>query len=187
MTLKSIFRFIASCKYKFFLGKFGYKSIIVSPLQIDGGKNIYIGNRVTVNYKAWLAAMPLTEEYVQLLINDGTVIGHYAHIYATKSITIGKNVLIADKVYISDNLHGYEDILSPIIEQNIVQKKEVMIGDGSWLGENVCVIGASIGKHCVIGANAVVTQDIPDYSVAVGIPARVIKRYDFEIKSWVKC
>ena len=62
-----------------------------------------------------------------------------------------------------------------------------MIGDDSWIGENVCIIGASIGRHCVIGANAVVTKEIPDYCVAVGNPARVIKRYDFEQKDWVSC
>ena len=74
----------------------------------------------------------------------------------------------------------------PIKEQGIIQKKDVYIGDGSWLGENVCVIGASIGQHCVIGANSVVTKDIPDYSVAVGSPAKVIKRYNPETKQWGK-
>lgn len=62
-----------------------------------------------------------------------------------------------------------------------------MIGDGSWLGKNVVVIGnVSIGKNCVIAANSVVTKDVPDYSIAAGIPARVIKRYDFDRKEWVK-
>lgn len=63
----------------------------------------------------------------------------------------------------------------------------VVIGDGSWLGKNVVVIGnVSIGKNCVIAANSVVTKDVPDYSIAAGIPARVIKRYDFDRKEWVK-
>ena len=83
-------------------------------------------------------------------------------------------------------MHGYEDIETPIKKQPIVQKKEVYIGDGSWLGENVCVIGASIGKHCVIGANSVVTKDIPDYSIAVGSPAKVIKQFDFKENKWVR-
>lgn len=61
----------------------------------------------------------------------------------------------------------------------------MVIGEGSWIGENVCVIGASVGRHCVIGANAVVTKDIPDYSVAVGAPARVIKKYNFNRGAWV--
>lgn len=90
------------------------------------------------------------------------------------------------KVYISDNLHSFEDIGTPIHKQPIKQIGTVRIGEGSWLGENVCVIGANIGKHCTIGANSVVTHDIPDYSVAVGAPAKVIKRYDFETQQWEK-
>ena len=89
-------------------------------------------------------------------------------------------------MYISDNLHGYKDIKTPIWKQPIVQNRDVEIGEGSWIGENVCILGVHIGKHCVIGANSVVTHDIPDYSVAVGSPAKVIKRYDFENNQWVK-
>jgi acetyltransferase-like isoleucine patch superfamily enzyme len=120
------------------------------------------------------------------VIGDGSCIGNFNHIYATKSIVIGKNVLTADKVYISDNLHGYEDISLPILHQPIKQIGTVIIGDGSWLGENVCVIGAKIGVNCVIGANSVVTKDIPDYCVAVGSPAKIIKRYCFEKQEWLK-
>lgn len=162
------------------------RSIIFLPLRIDGKKNIYIGKHVSISYKAWLAALPLTGKTVQLIINDYTIIGNFAHIYATKSIIIGKNVLIADRVYISDNLHGYNDINIAIMKQPIVQKKSVSIGDDSWIGENVCIIGASIGKHCIVGANAVVTKDIPDYSVAVGNPAKVIKQYNSDNKCWEK-
>ena len=64
---------------------------------------------------------------------------------------------------------------------------KVVIGEGTWLGTNVVVVGnVRVGKHCVIGANSVVTKDIPDYSVAAGIPCRVIKRYDFEKEEWVR-
>lgn len=166
---------------------FGKGSSVVFPLNINGIKNISIGERVNVAYKTWLAAVPHTgAEKCTLIIGNGTSIGNFNHIYATKSIIIGKNVLTADKVYISDNLHGYEDITLPIIHQPIKQIGTVVIGDGSWLGENVCVIGAKIGKNCVIGANSIVTKDIPDYCVAVGAPAKVIKRYCFDENKWLK-
>jgi acetyltransferase-like isoleucine patch superfamily enzyme len=173
--------------YRFFAKHIGKKVRIYSPLKIDGLENIYIGDSVTIEYKTWLAAIPCTgASECCLEIGEGSIIGHFNHIYCTKSIKIGKNVLTADKVYISDNLHGYTDITIPIVKQPIIQKESVEIGDGSWLGENVCVIGAKVGKNCVIGSNSVVTHDIPDYCVAVGAPARVIKRYDLERKVWVK-
>lgn len=167
-------------------GKFGFHSHVDSPLRIDGGKSIFIHKNVSIKYKTWLASVPLTgETRSELIFEDGCEIGHFNHIYSTKSIVLHKNVMTADKVYISDNLHGYEDVNCPIMKQSIVQNSTVEIGEGSWLGENVCVLGAHIGRQCVIGANSVVTHDIPDYCVAVGAPARIIKKYDFEKKEWV--
>jgi acetyltransferase-like isoleucine patch superfamily enzyme len=165
--------------------KLGFRSYIDHALKINGSKNIIVGSKVYVGYNSWLAALPLTgEKECTLEIGDGTSIGNFNHIYATKRITIGKNVLTADKVYIADNLHGYKDINLPIMKQPIKQINIVEIGDGTWLGENVCIIGVKIGKNCVIGANSVVTKDIPDYSVAVGSPAKIIKRYNFKTKLW---
>lgn len=121
-----------------------------------------------------------------LIVEDGTVIGHFSHIIALENVHIGKNVLIADKVFISDCSHEYADVNLPVIQQPVKILSPVSIGDGSWIGENVCILGASVGKHCVIGSNSVVTRDIPDYAVAVGNPARVIKKFDFASQSWVK-
>jgi acetyltransferase-like isoleucine patch superfamily enzyme len=183
----TIFRRIWHILNKSRFSVLGKKSFIKHPLLIQGAKNIVIKDRVYIAYKAWLAASPDTNEpFCKLEIGEGTVLGNFNHIYATKSIILGKNVLTADKVYIGDNQHGYEDHRIAILHQPIKQIQTVQIGDGTWLGENVCVIGANIGKNCVIGANAVVTKDIPDYSVAVGAPAKVIKRYSFDSGKWEK-
>ena len=72
------------------------------------------------------------------------------------------------------------------LQQPLVQKNNVVIGEGTWLGERVSVIGAKIGKHCVIGTGALVLNDIPAYCVAVGMPAYIIKRYCFDRKTWRK-
>ena len=165
---------------------FGGKSLILKPLSLEGKHNIEIGKHVIIQEYTWLAAMPLTGSSVKLEIGNNSVIGHFNHIYATKSIVIEDYVLTADRVYITDNLHQYDNPNVPIILQPIKQISPVRIGEGSWLGENVCVIGVNIGKHCVIGANSVVTHDIPDYSIAVGVPAKVIKKYNFETKVWEK-
>lgn len=172
--------------YKLSFAKLGSGSKLIKAT-VEGYKKISIGSKVYINANGWLACVPLTgNENCFLSIGDGTYIGRFCHFYATKGITIGNKVLIADKVYLADNLHGYMDINKPVIDQPIQQTKEVMIGDGAWLGENVCVIGASVGKQSVIGANSVVTQDIPDYCIAVGSPAKIIKRYSFDNKAWIK-
>ena len=185
-VLPLVFRLIKSTYYKRKFNHFGWLSIIRSPLKIGGAKNIWIGDKVIIEYKTWLAAIPKKGGTAELILEDGCTVGHFNHIYATKSIILHKNVLTADKVYISDNLHGYEDINIPIKNQPVKQINTVEIGEGSWLGENVCVLGVKIGKHCIIGANSVVTQDIPDYCIAVGAPAKVIKRYDFSEQQWKK-
>jgi acetyltransferase-like isoleucine patch superfamily enzyme len=178
-----IFRLYYQNKFK----NFGNNSRIILPLNLNGIKNISIGENVFVAYKSWLASVPLTgESECELIIGDGSSIGNFNHIYATKSIVIGKNVLTADKVYISDNLHGYEDVSIPISHQQIKQIGTVIIGDGTWLGENVCIIGAKIGKNCVIGANSVVTKDVPDFCVVVGAPSYIIKKFCQNSNEWKK-
>lgn len=171
-------------------GRFAYlapDASIQKLLRIDGKQKISIGKGVIIQQMTWLAAVPLTEALkCHLSIGEGTIIGNFNHIYATGEITIGKQVLTADKVYIADNQHGYVDVLTPIMLQPIRQLPPMFIGDGTWLGENVCVLGVSIGRNCIIGANSVVTKEIPDYCVAVGSPARVIKKYNTETKQWEK-
>lgn len=160
--------------------------MICNPLRIDGARFILIENNVFIRDMAWLAADKQFSSDPSLQIGEGTYIGDFAHIYATGKIVIENDVLIANNVYIADNTHSYEDINLSIKEQTIKPLPPVRIGSGSWIGEKVSIIGASVGKHCVIGANSVVTKDIPDYSIAVGTPAKVIKSYNFETKSWEK-
>lgn len=84
-------------------------------------------------------------------------------------------------MYITDCDHEYRNVDIPIIDQGIVQKgQKVSIGDGSYIGINAVIVGnVKIGKHCVIGANSVVTKDVLDYCVAVGSPAKVIKKMGY--------
>jgi len=172
--------------YKMLLGKIGPSTRLINA-RIDGYSRIFIGSKVYINDKGWLACAPLTGDVnCKLVIGDGTYIGRFSHIYATSKIEIGKKVLMADKVYISDNLHNYENIGLPVIDQPIKQTNPVIIGDGAWLGENVCIVGASVGRNSVIGANSVVTKDIPDHCVALGSPAIITKRYNFDTKQWQK-
>lgn len=179
----SIYRYMR-CRVVF--GKIGKHTYVLPPFTVEGG-GIFIGDQTVINKYAWLMTLPLTEEAdARIIIGSRCRIAFYAHIVATHRVIIGNNVNIANSVYLSDNIHGYEDIDIPPRDQPIVQKSDVIIGDDTWLGERVAVIGARIGKHCVIGAHSVVTRDIPDYCVAVGAPARIIKRYDLSRQEWRK-
>jgi acetyltransferase-like isoleucine patch superfamily enzyme len=179
---RKLYYFFNKNKYKFLSSK----AYIQKLIRVDGKENISIHKGVIIQKMTWIAAMPLTKaEKCHLSIGEGTIIGHFNHIFATGEIEIGKKVLTADKVFIADNQHEFANINIPILSQGIKQLTKIKIGDGSWIGENVCIIGASIGKNCVIGANSVVTKDIPDYCVAVGSPARVIKKYDFSTNDWL--
>jgi acetyltransferase-like isoleucine patch superfamily enzyme len=101
-------------------------------------------------------------------------------------VRIGNNIIFAQNIVVSGLNHEYRDVTMPISEQ-AVSTKLIEIGDDSWIGANaVITAGSKIGKHCVIGAGAVVTGTIPDYSIAVGNPARIIKQYNFVNKTWEK-
>lgn len=170
----------------FLFSKFGKSVRIVYPLRIIGSKYISLHSRTTVQYGGFIAAIKSGDAIPNLEIKSGTLVGNFAHIVCTNQILIHENVLIADKVYISDNLHGYKNLDMPIHSQDLVQISNVEIGENSWIGENVCIIGSTIGKHCVIGANSVVTKDISDYTVAIGSPAKPIKKYCFLTNEWRK-
>jgi acetyltransferase-like isoleucine patch superfamily enzyme len=167
-----------------FFGSFGRGVRIVRPLRIWGARHCHFADGCVVQVGAYLVALAEHDTPPLLKIGARTMIGHHAHIVATKRVEFGESVLTADGIFVADNRHRFEDPGVPVRDQGLVQLAEVTIGDGSWLGENVCILGASVGRHCVIAANSVVTRDIPDFCVAAGAPARVVKRYCEERCGW---
>ena len=76
--------------------------------------------------------------------------------------------------------------MKPIIQQPITEEGHIAIGDGSFIGTGACVFSnVTLGKHVIVGANAVVTKDVPAFCVVVGAPARILRHYDFEQQSWI--
>jgi acetyltransferase-like isoleucine patch superfamily enzyme len=111
-----------------------------------------------------------------LRIGDKVVLGTSNTVNSYLDVDIGEGCLLADWVYIGDFDHRYEDVDVPIRKQGIVTSR-VRVGPGCWIGEKATILrGANVGQGSVIGAHAVVKGDIPPYSVAVGIPARVVKK-----------
>lgn len=163
-------------------GKFGKGSIICFPQTtifneryIHIGADTMIGSNVALSAGMIPGQVCLTDPVVR--IGDRCLIGRGSGIVGHLSIDIGNDVWTGHHVYITDQNHGYENIEIPISQQTQTERR-VYIGDGSWLGAGVVVLpGAAIGKHVAVGANSVVTGMLPDFCVAVGAPARIIKQY----------
>jgi lipopolysaccharide O-acetyltransferase len=165
--------------------------IIRSPFYIRGKKYINMGKNLTTGVGCRLDAFSLKNEIV-LTFGDNVQINDYVHIGSIQSVIIGNNVLIASKVFITDHNHGKysgERVDSPTsrpVERKLYSKP-VIIEDNVWIGEFVSILpGTTIGKGSIIGTMSVVTKSIPSYCIAVGSPAKVIKRYSFEKKTWEK-
>ena len=157
--------------------------------KIVGGVNIILSDNVKIMPQAMIVS--LSKGIIE--IGESTEVSMYSRVASVGRVSIGRHVLMGPHVFIADYNHEYRDPTKPIMYQgnSFVSTKDgsptLSIGDDSWIGTNVVIVGnVHIGKHCVIGANSVVTKDIPNYSVAAGIPARVVKRYDFEEKEWVR-
>ncbi|WP_390405927.1 acyltransferase [Blautia hominis] len=157
---------------KIFCVTAGYGVYIGKHCSLKGKHHISLGDSVTIRPYAqiWSGGGAVR-------IGNGSEIGERCRISIANSLQIGKKVILSPNVYITDCDHEYRNIDVPVIDQGIVQKgQRVSIGEGSYIGINAVIIGdVKIGKHCVIGANSVVTKNVPDYCVAVGSPARVIK------------
>jgi acetyltransferase-like isoleucine patch superfamily enzyme len=163
-------------------GRFGDGSVICFPTNtVFNERYIHIGTGTMIGPHVTLSAgmVPgqdcITDPVVS--IGDRCLIGKGSGIVGHLQVTIGDDVWTGHHVYITDQNHGYRDIDLPVSQQSMPERP-VRIGSGSWLGHGAIVLpGADIGEHVVIGANSVVTGCIPAFSVAVGAPARVVRRY----------
>lgn len=175
--------------YNFSYKRFGKRSRIIAPLRIIGKHFIEIGSNVIIMHHARIEAVYsyANEKFKPIIkIGDGTDIQQRVHITCADSVVIGNYVSILPDVLITDINHPYTDISTPP-SQCKLDHHPVFIGDETIVGMGARILpGVKIGKHCCIGTNAVVTKNIPDYSVAVGNPAIVIKQYNFDKKQWCK-
>jgi acetyltransferase-like isoleucine patch superfamily enzyme len=179
---------VTELRYHYRLGKLGRRCNL-NITRLIGGKNIYIGDRVTI---FWGARVETITNYAgqtfqpQMIIGDKVSIGQNAHIIACDSIVIGAHTTLAANVTVLDSLHSYQDIeIDPRL--TILEHKPVEIGEECLLGNGVVILpGTHLGRHCVVGANSVVRGQFGDFQVIAGIPARVLKKFDPELKKWVR-
>ncbi len=158
---------------------FGSNSILQRPVRISGASRISIGAKVFIGAGGWLNALgDENSDSPAIKIGNGTSMSGACVISAVKMVMLEENVLLARNVYISDHIHKYAQAGTPVMAQGVEKVQPVTICQGAWLGQNVVVCpGVTIGRGAVVGANSVVNSDIPDYSLAVGSPARVVKKF----------
>lgn len=157
------------------------KGVLLTPKYIQCGKGVYIGNNARIEGVERYNNVMFTPNIV---FENNVSIQQNLHLTCANSVYIESDVAIAANVTITDIHHPYVDVNTPIEYQDIVVNP-VRIKSGSKIYNNAVVLpGVIIGKHVTIGANSVVTRNIPDYSVAIGTPAIIIKRYCFESQAW---
>lgn len=122
-----------------------------------------------------------------LSFSNNVIIGYNFTALVANTITVGANTIFASNVALISENHGIEvETDVPYYAQELTTGP-IVIGEGCWIGQNVIVLpGVTIGDKCIIGSNSVVTKNIPSFSIAAGVPAKVIKIYSFEHHSWVK-
>lgn len=180
--------------YSLIVTKIFYKKarLIRQPSDIRGKKYVELNDGFTSGFGCRLEAYPENKNEKVLIFGKNVQINDYVHITARKKVVIEDNVLIASKVFISDLNHGCYSS-DTIFDMNIIPterklfSKPVIIHKNVWIGENVSILsGVEIGENSIIGAGSVVTKNIPMNTIAIGNPARVIKKYNEITKKWEK-
>lgn len=176
--------------YRFLFKKFGKGSVIRKPLLILNPDRISIGDRVSIREGIRLEVVRSNERRIPWLsIDNDTNIEQNVHIVCHSRVRIGAQVSITGNCCIVDVTHPFRDIddSTKIGARILDEDSFVEIGDGAFIGfGSVILPNVRIGRCVVIGANSVVTRDVPDYCVATGAPAMICERYDFAEKAWVK-
>lgn len=181
---------ISKINYRFRLRVFKKKGDAGKPLRLLNIDNIIIGNNVRIRdgyriecYESFYGK----KLSPKLILEDRVIIGPGFTGFIASELTIGKDTILAGNVTLITENHGMNPESDIPFHAQPLTIGPVSIGEGCWLGQNVVVLpNVKIGNKCVIASSAVVSSDIPDYSVAAGCPARVIKRYCFETHQWEK-
>ena len=171
-------------------------TIILGPrCYLRGLAHISVGRNFQAAEGLWLEAVTAYagDRFTpRIVIGNDVAISRWSHIAASHRVEIGDGVLIGSRVIIIDHNHGiydgpYTSPQIPPLLRPLDCDKSVIIGRNVWLGDGVVVTpGTEIGEGSVIGANSVVTGIIQPFTLAAGVPAKPLKRYDFNINEWIR-
>lgn len=148
-------------------------------------ENISIGSRVMLFPGARIEAVGAAQA-PQVVLGDNVSIQRDVHIGACLKVEILEGTVFGAGVYVTDHDHDYRDPMRGYFGTGELLAAPVRIGPNAWIGERVIVLkGVTIGKGAIVGAGALVNRDVPEYSIAVGVPAKVVRRFDFDAGQWV--
>lgn len=140
---------------------------------IYNGHKISVGRESSVGAFSYLNCRTTGNPGICLRIGDRCSIGRFSHINAYGSVTVENDVLMGERVHISDMTHHFADANVPVKDQPLDFVAPVVVKRGAWIGSGAVLLpGVTVGKNAVVGANSVVSHDVPDNQVAVGVPAR---------------
>lgn len=170
------------------LGRCGEKARIYYPFTISHHELIRLGNDSVILPRCRMQVYPERTGITEgIQIGEGCFIGYDFCALAGESISIGDNVTIASKVCIVSENHSFDPLSKISYGEQALTVAPVRINDGCWIGEGAVILpGVTVGEKTVVGAGAVVTADVPPYCVVAGNPAKLIKKYDFTRKRWIK-
>jgi acetyltransferase-like isoleucine patch superfamily enzyme len=171
--------------YKPFFGRFSLPSYIGRPIFISNFKRIFIAERVRIFPGARIEVL---DANASIVFEGNTSIGQNLHIISGggQMLKIGKNSTLSANVFITNVDHKYCEINKHILEQPLVSVN-TSVGENCFIGYGaVLQAGTILGNQCIVGANTVVRGKFPSYSVIVGAPAKIVKRYDSQLKIWKK-
>lgn len=187
--LNKIYSVWAGLVYPF--AALGPKTSIHYTCDIRNPFLIELGNYILIDKDVWLHPVVPNEPKngPAIVIEDNCLIARRVQIAARNRIHVGKNVFLSANVLLTDNSHEYENVAHDIGDQGFMKGGTVHIEDGCWIGHGaaiVCTQGdLTLGRNCVVAANALVTKSFPAYSVVAGNPARLVKQFDSQKGQWV--
>lgn len=153
-------------------------------VQVIGIKNVQIGEGSCIGDNAWLNVC-IRDDKVRMKIGKCVLVGRQSMISTGGYLEIGDYCVLAPRVYVSDADHVFTNIYQPILQQGATFGRSVIVEENCWLGINVVVAGNfTVGRCSIIAANAVVTKDVPPFSVVAGVPAKIIKMYNPLTREW---
>lgn len=158
---------------------FGKTSLLASGVKILTPQNVSIGDNSSIMSNCVIETCPINNKRPELTIGNNVSVGEFSHITCANKIDIDNGVLTGRFVLITDNSHGNstkENAEIATLSREIHSNGPIHIGENVWIGDKVTILpNVTIGKGCIIAANAVVTKSIPEFSVVAGVPAKIIK------------